>query len=322
MNARTLSEAPPAITNISNVAKNIFADKPFAPNIKTVTAAVGAATTSHAKPELVPVPPDHKPKGNEFARKISIIRHKPETIEVVPNSTTQVKKTTLLPESEAGLNNKPGTIIKIPTTVIQPKSHHLLKDNKINIGFPIELNPKRNNSNLGPAKTMHETQEKAVTLPARGADEDSAELSVKKEENDAVLMGSQDSSVNMLQPKSPRISHLEKPRGRFKRRFIVKRSPFSEIIDEGISEYLGNRSYLSNQKSMSDAVDSYTKGKGSRDMEISLGNRTTVSLHKKDASKQVSKDYRSDQPPSKENAEVEKQILQLTESIDSYDSID
>jgi len=77
------------------------------------------------------------------------------------------------------------------------------------------------------------------------------ELSSDKKDEDSVLMGSQESSINMVQSKSPRIFCAEKSPCKYKRRFVAKRSPFSEIVDEGISEYLGNNSYISNKNKSS-----------------------------------------------------------------------
>lgn len=81
--------------------------------------------------------------------------------------------------------------------------------------------------------------------------QESIEVPSDKKDDDSVLMGSQESSLNMMPPKSPQISCGEKLFNKVRGRFVTKRSPFSEIVDEGISEYLGNHSYISNKNKSS-----------------------------------------------------------------------
>ena len=82
----------------------------------------------------------------------------------------------------------------------------------------------------------------------------------KKEDSDSVVIGSQRASLSLDLPKSPKSPQTVKDRHQgtkhlrpSKSPYEVKRSPFSEIIDGSISEYLGNKSSLStyNKGSMS-----------------------------------------------------------------------
>lgn len=62
----------------------------------------------------------------------------------------------------------------------------------------------------------------------------------------------------------------------------ARRSPFSEIVDGSICEYLGNQSYGSTRdKSVCSGLELSRKAamKISGETETSLGNRTTTSLH-------------------------------------------
>jgi len=70
----------------------------------------------------------------------------------------------------------------------------------------------------------------------------------KVDNNDTVLIESQESPLNGMQIGSPRIPEKQEPDIQFKQQFIRKRSPFSEIVDKGISEYLGS---YNNQYSIS-----------------------------------------------------------------------
>lgn len=66
-----------------------------------------------------------------------------------------------------------------------------------------------------------------------------------KREDDSVLMASQESTVQ-LQSKSPQVSCANA--SQYKQRFVARRSPFSEIVDKGISEYLGNTACIASKK--------------------------------------------------------------------------
>ena len=82
----------------------------------------------------------------------------------------------------------------------------------------------------------------------------SIEPEKKRDECDIVMIGSQHSSLTMLPPRSPRIPMKRKFRKNAKAKFSpyeIKRSPFSEIMDGSISEYLGNQSFVSNRNKTS-----------------------------------------------------------------------
>jgi len=273
---------------------------------------------------MVPVPPsrNNNPNGTELAQKIAQFRHNKPTVKEISNFSTLDKK-----------NKQENNIISNPHGNTQKNIHNIMKNTqkltetimtgkeKIKIKFPIKVEAKTifNVDNNEHKESNHESIISEESLENLNIN--------KKEELDSVLIDSQDSSLCILKPKSPKISHPEKTRGRFRRRFVAKRSPFSEIVDEGISEYLGNQSYFSNRNksSITEAADSYNKDKNSRDTAISVGDRTTTSLHKKEPSKQNSTDYPCEQY-KKINLQTatikENSIIQLNSSLESYDSIE
>lgn len=73
----------------------------------------------------------------------------------------------------------------------------------------------------------------------------------KAENSDSVLIESYDSSLNNIQMNSPKLPKQKKPNNLFKRRFVRKHSPFSEIVDKDISEYLGDSSYTNQYSNQS-----------------------------------------------------------------------
>ena len=62
-----------------------------------------------------------------------------------------------------------------------------------------------------------------------------------KKNDDNVLIGSQEFSINI------QTTYPEEAVKKYQRKYITKRSPFSEIVDEGIYQYLGNNCYVSNK---------------------------------------------------------------------------
>jgi hypothetical protein len=126
----------------------------------------------------------------------------------------------------------------------------------------VEIAKKSNNKESGENKVQEKPMEESKKVILKEKIEgktifqapivqELVELSSDKKDEDSVLMASQESPVNMVQSKSPRIFCAEKSPCKYKRRFVAKRSPFSEIVDEGISEYLGNNSYISNKNKSS-----------------------------------------------------------------------
>eukprot|EP00826_Nyctotherus_ovalis_P019743 TRINITY_DN16130_c0_g1_i17.p1 TRINITY_DN16130_c0_g1~~TRINITY_DN16130_c0_g1_i17.p1 ORF type:complete len:260 (-),score=85.25 TRINITY_DN16130_c0_g1_i17:104-883(-) len=185
-----------------------------------------------------------------------------------------------------------------------------LSKKEINI---IEVNHTNNRGKSEQRKTLQPSRPKEDRKTAQDkALSESVESSEDKKDDNSVLMASQESPIGLNQSKSPRTSHPDKS-SHFKRRFVARRSPFSDIVDEGISEYLGNHSYISNKNKSSNspltlvAMDSYSKKKQLSDTGNSLWDRTTTSFHKKD---QMGKGNKECQP-----------VIQLSESIDSYDSV-
>lgn len=181
-----------------------------------------------------------------------------------------------------------------------------------------ELSKKEINITEQAMQTANQTKAAQYTRPAEDTRQvqdkglgESVECSEDKKDDDSVLMASQESPINLNHAKSPRNSHPHKS-SHFKRRFVARRSPFSDMVDEGISEYLGNHSYVSNKTRSSTcsltlvATDSCSKKKQLSDTGNSLWDRTTTSFHNKEQIGKGNKEYRP--------------VIQLSESIDSYDS--
>lgn len=134
-------------------------------------------------------------------------------------------------------------------------------------------------------------QRKAPQLRAQNTTlEENKETSLddKAKISDSVLIESQESLLDEMRMGSPRIPE-ERESAQPKQQFPRKRSPFSEIVDKGISDYLGScGNQCSTRCNSVDAVceagQLQSRGKSLKDSEVSLGDRTTVSLTRKDAS--------------------------------------
>ena len=78
-------------------------------------------------------------------------------------------------------------------------------------------------------------------------------VSLEKKVDDSVLMGSQESFINMSQSKYPYKNCSENGR-KLKFQLRTKPSPFSEIVDDGISVYLGNNNCVANKDKPSNNI--------------------------------------------------------------------
>ena len=191
------------------------------------------------------------------------------------------KKIIPLPPSEGKFNGKGIAKIRIKAlknnnTKDIEKRPISFEKGKIQIHFP-----------LARAKFQSRKEQFISNNEKNNIDEEIQDGHKRKIENDdSVLLGSQESLNNQIN--SPRIPLNSKPEYLFKQYFSRKRSPFSEIVDKGISEYLGDNSYINKNSNtlvnINDAVYFYNKGKQLKDSELSLAGRTTVSFHEKDMS--------------------------------------
>ena len=152
---------------------------------------------------------------------------------------TTVMNTTLNPQVTID-SNKKTSILNLPTT--KPKPKPKLDDKKLNT---------LTNGNMRREIVIRKWDEKIDKNPIEKIQNEFAQLitpcklkepiinTALEDEKDNVLMD----SINA--PQLSKIETQETSQQWFKCTSIRSRSPFSDVVDKRVSEYLGNRSYMS-----------------------------------------------------------------------------
>lgn len=256
------------------------------------------------QPKLVTIPLPLNDSSVNKVKSRSIIRGAFNTIKV-----DNITKKTIVPITLT----KPKIIISTPlnNTKYKTVQKKLEQVNEIN-------NEKLNKTQIKEEKKAEKPEEPTKLTITQNLIE--ALNMTNDDENDSVLMDSQQSSVSI--PHSPKIGVQENHHPKYKRQSVIKQSPFSEMVDKRISEYLGNSGHVLGKDMMSKSLtiigiesDISSKEKPLKELEGSLG-RTTVSLHRKNKSKQGNGGVSQSPINGLKCKFADMSIVQIDESID------
>ncbi len=135
-------------------------------------------------------------------------------------------------------SKRPAMMRTIPNVQAASPTRFQQKNKKKVLQLPRGLNL----NTTGPQKPREIVLERTDCLiPAESVGEK------PRDDCDMVMIGSQHSSQTALPPKSPRIPKRPAEKPGFSP-YETRRSPFSEIVDGSICEYLGNLSYISTRE--------------------------------------------------------------------------